>query len=291
MSSISIRVESAGGSAACEKVAGGSSSSASRGSVTLGGLCSGVDDSSCSLLACTTPSLPRAVTGVIPDRPSGQVHGRRGGGVHGGHGGGGRLVQRRVVHPGVVPAALRLRQQEALLPGFPRREERLPGVALAVGERLGQRLVARLGQQQDADDADEGAAGEDDVVQEVALLVVQLHDGRRQHAEAGAGQDQTQPAAPVTRQNNYHAAGFMITLGVISAQKKMLRLLTAWEENMPMMEKATEKFLFSVPESSAGGAGDTQITPSVPEEVKRRREGNDSGFLKTLFSMMSNCDT
>lgn len=38
----------------------------------------------------------------------------------------------------------------------------------------------------------------------------------------------------------------LITVGVISAQKKMLRLLTAWEENMPMMENAMEKFLFSV---------------------------------------------
>lgn len=37
----------------------------------------------------------------------------------------------------------------------------------------------------------------------------------------------------------------------------MLRLLTAWEENMPMMEKAMEKFLFSVPELSADKAGDT----------------------------------
>lgn len=37
----------------------------------------------------------------------------------------------------------------------------------------------------------------------------------------------------------------LITEGVISAQKKMLRLLTAWEENMPMMEKATENLSFS----------------------------------------------
>lgn len=40
---------------------------------------------------------------------------------------------------------------------------------------------------------------------------------------------------------------YLMTVGVISAQKKMLKLLTAWEENMPMMEKAIEKFLFSVP--------------------------------------------
>lgn len=49
-----------------------------------------------------------------------------------------------------------------------------------------------------------------------------------------------------------------MTVGVISAQKKILRLLTAWEENIPMMEKATEKFLFSVPEVSDGEAGKTQ---------------------------------
>lgn len=50
---------------------------------------------------------------------------------------------------------------------------------------------------------------------------------------------------------------YLITVGVISAQKKMLKLPTAWEENMPMMEKAMEKFLFSVPELSAEKAGDT----------------------------------
>lgn len=47
---------------------------------------------------------------------------------------------------------------------------------------------------------------------------------------------------------------YLITVGVISAQKKMLRLLTAWEENIPMMENAMEKFLFSVPELSADKA-------------------------------------
>lgn len=36
----------------------------------------------------------------------------------------------------------------------------------------------------------------------------------------------------------------LMTVGVISAQKNMLRVLTAWDENMPMMEKATENFLF-----------------------------------------------
>lgn len=50
-----------------------------------------------------------------------------------------------------------------------------------------------------------------------------------------------------------------MTVGVISAQKKMLKLLTAWEENMPMMEKAIEKFLFSVPELSADRTRHTHI--------------------------------
>lgn len=105
-------------------------------------------------------------------------------------------MKRRVVHPGVVPAALRLRQQEALFSRFPRGEQGLPSVALPVCQSLGEWLVARLRQQEDADDANQRAAGEDDVVEEVALLIVQLHDGRGQHAEASAGKDQAQTAPP-----------------------------------------------------------------------------------------------
>lgn len=103
------------------------------------------------------------------------------------------------MHPGVIPAALRLDQQEALLPGLPQREKRLSSVALAVGQGLGEGLKARFGQQENADDADESAAGKNDMVQEIALLVVELHNGRRQQAEAGAGQDQAQTTAPKAR--------------------------------------------------------------------------------------------
>lgn len=67
---------------------------------------------------------------------------------------------------------------------------------LPIGEALRQALVPALRQQEDADDADERAAGKDDVVQEVAFLVVQLDDGCRQHAEACTSQHQPQPAAP-----------------------------------------------------------------------------------------------
>lgn len=45
---------------------------------------------------------------------------------------------------------------------------------------------------------------------------------------------------------NNCARTHLMTVGVISAQKKMLSVLTAWEENMPMMEKATENFRFRV---------------------------------------------
>lgn len=90
------------------------------------------------------------------------------------------------MHPGVVPAALRLDQQ-ALLPRFPRRNERLTGVALAIGQGLREGLVTRLRQQENADDADESAAGKDNVVKKITLLIVELHDGCSQHAEASAG--------------------------------------------------------------------------------------------------------
>jgi hypothetical protein len=54
-----------------------------------------------------------------------------------------------------------------------------------------------------------------------------------------------------------------MTVGVISAQKKMLRLLTAWDENMPMMEKAMEKFLFSDSERTANQAGTTHTHTGI----------------------------
>ncbi len=103
------------------------------------------------------------------------------------------------MHPGVVPAALRLGQQEALFSRFPRGKEGLSSVALAVSQGLREGLVARLGQQENADDADEGAAGKDNVVKEIALLIVELHDGCSQHAKASAGQDQAKTATPTMR--------------------------------------------------------------------------------------------
>ncbi|KAG9348093.1 hypothetical protein JZ751_004118 [Albula glossodonta] len=156
--------------------------------------------------------------------------GRDGGGSgrrrHSGSRGG--LVNGRVLDAGVVPAGLRLGQQEVLFPRLLGWQQRLAGVGLAIGEALGQRLVAGLRQQQDTDDADKRAAGEDDVVQET-------------------------PGSPPPPCGPQRRRADLMTVGVISAQKKMLRLLTAWEENMPMMENATENFLFSVSLSSEEG--------------------------------------
>lgn len=100
------------------------------------------------------------------------------------------------MHPGVIPAALGLGQQEALFSRLPWGKKGLPGVALAISQGLREGLIARLGQQENADDANEGAAGKDDMVKEVALLIVELHDGSSQHAEASTGQDQTKTTTP-----------------------------------------------------------------------------------------------
>lgn len=89
----------------------------------------------------------------------------------------------------------RVCQEQGLLPLLVR-QEGLPGVMFPVRDVLGQVLVLAFRQQQDADDADERTAGEDDVVEEVAFLVVELHDGGGQAAKAGAGQDQPQPTSP-----------------------------------------------------------------------------------------------
>lgn len=59
---------------------------------------------------------------------------------------------------------------------------------------------------------------------------------------------------------------------MISAQKKMLSVLTAWEENMPMMENATENFLFRLSRRTAQrsekGEADVDLSPEEEEEAE-----------------------
>lgn len=95
------------------------------------------------------------------------------------------------MNAGVVPVDLS--EEEVLLSWM---EQGPAGEGLPVGQALRQGLASRLRQQQQADDAQQGAAGEDNVMQEVALLVVELHDGGSEHAKASAGQDQAQPSTP-----------------------------------------------------------------------------------------------
>lgn len=120
--------------------------------------------------------------------------------LHGLHAiGGGPLWQpiphcRHVVQTRVV-LELRVGEQQRLL-SLLVWQQRLPRVVLPIGDVLGQVLVPALGQQEDANDADERAASEDDVVQEIAFLVVQLNNGRCQHTKACTGQHQPQPTTP-----------------------------------------------------------------------------------------------
>lgn len=125
---------------------------------------------------------------------SSHINGRRSGGVQGA----GYFMEWCVAYSGVVPAAVRRVQQR-----FPRGKQRLASVDLGVSQGLGEWLVARFRQQENADDTDESTAGKNDVMKEIALLIVELHDGRSKHAKAGAGQDQAQTTTPVRRQKIY----------------------------------------------------------------------------------------
>lgn len=101
------------------------------------------------------------------------------------------------MHTGVVPVAFG--KKEVLLSWM---EKGLTGKGLSVSQALGQWLAPRLRQQQQADDAQQGAAGEDNVMQKVALLVVEFHDGGSEHAKTSACQDQAQASTPAQRERN-----------------------------------------------------------------------------------------
>lgn len=101
------------------------------------------------------------------------------------------------MYAGVVPVIFGKKQ--VLLSWM---EEGLTGKGLSVSQALRQRLAPWLRQQQQADDAQQGAAGKDNVMQEVALLVVELHDGGSEHPKTSASQDQAQPSTPAQRESS-----------------------------------------------------------------------------------------
>lgn len=103
------------------------------------------------------------------------------------------------MYPGVVRAAFRMTEQEALFSRLPRIKESLTIEALPISQGLREGLVACLWKQENADDADESATGKDNVVKEITLLIVEVHDGASQHAKTSTGQDQAQTTTPVMR--------------------------------------------------------------------------------------------
>lgn len=74
------------------------------------------------------------------------------------------------------------RQQRHIVPSPP--AQRGASVLLTVGQRLGQWLPLALGQQQDGQHGQQSQRGVDDVVQEVAVVVSQVHERGAETAHA-----------------------------------------------------------------------------------------------------------
>lgn len=78
------------------------------------------------------------------------------------------------------------------------KEERRSSLALAILQGVRQRLPFALRQEHDAEHGKDCEGGEDDVVQEVAAVILELHEGRGGHANAACCQHQTETAASDT---------------------------------------------------------------------------------------------
>lgn len=102
----------------------------------------------------------------------------------------------------VVLGAVRLRAEQGwVVPVQARVEERRTPLPLSVFQRVRQRFVFALWQQHDAQDGENSEGGEDHVMQEIAAVILQLHQRRRSHSHAAGGHDQTQsPATERERQ-------------------------------------------------------------------------------------------
>lgn len=74
-------------------------------------------------------------------------------------------------------------------------EERGSALVLALGDGVRERLAFALGEQQDAEHGEHGEGGEDDLVEEVAAVVLELHQGGSGHADAARGQHQAEASA------------------------------------------------------------------------------------------------
>lgn len=71
-------------------------------------------------------------------------------------------------------------------------EKRRPALVLALVYGVWERLALALREQQDAEDGEHGEGGEDELVEEVAPVVLELHQRGSGHADAARGQYQTE---------------------------------------------------------------------------------------------------
>ncbi|KAF6734147.1 Valacyclovir hydrolase [Oryzias melastigma] len=125
-------------------------------------------------------------------------------------------------------------------------EQRLAREGLSVSQALGEGLAPRLRQQQQADDAQQRAAGEDHVMQEVALLVVKLHDGGSEHPEAGARQDQAQTPTSAERKQTLGFGNFSLlgwsdggitALIAAATNPELIKKMVVWGSNAFVSEE------------------------------------------------------
>ena len=76
-------------------------------------------------------------------------------------------------------------------------------VLLAVGQRLGKGLPLALWQQQDREHGQQGQGGVDHVVQEVAVVVAQVHERGAEAANTAQSQHCTNACAPGGRHKTH----------------------------------------------------------------------------------------
>lgn len=100
--------------------------------------------------------------------------------------------QAGVVIRGVVGQRPRGTQQRDAVSVWSGEEKRGSALVLALVHGVGEGLAFALRQQHNAEDREDGEGGKDDLVQEVAAVVLQLHHGGGGHAHAARSQHQAE---------------------------------------------------------------------------------------------------
>lgn len=78
-------------------------------------------------------------------------------------------------------------------------EKRGPALVLALVYGVWERLALALREQQDAEDGEHGEGGKDQLVEEVAPVVLELHQRGSGHADAARGQNQPEASTAAWR--------------------------------------------------------------------------------------------